>query len=82
MRRLLLVGLALSIDNLVVGFALGASESSVLLTVAALAIVSIAMTLLGLEAGSRRGTRVEQQSEEIGGGILVLVGVALMCSLF
>ena len=81
-RKLLLVGAALSIDNLVVGFALGTSESSVLLTVLAIAIASISMSLLGLEVGSRLGTRVEQRSEEIGGAILVLVGVALMLSLF
>ena len=82
LRKLLLVGLALSIDNLVVGFALGASESSVVLTVAAIAVASIGMSLLGLEIGSRLGSRVEQRSEEIAGAILVLVGVALMLSLF
>ena len=82
MRKLLLVGLALSIDNLVVGFALGTSESSVVLTVVAIAVASIGMSLLGLEIGSRLGSRVEQRSEEIAGAILVLVGVALMLSLF
>jgi putative Mn2+ efflux pump MntP len=35
------------------------------------------MSLLGLELGSRLGQRIERWSEEIGGGVLILVGIAL-----
>ena len=40
-------------------------------------VVSILMSLFGLELGHRVGTRVEEWSEEIGGGVLILVGVAI-----
>jgi putative Mn2+ efflux pump MntP len=35
------------------------------------------MSLVGLELGSRLGERVEKWSEEIGGAVLIGVGVAL-----
>jgi putative Mn2+ efflux pump MntP len=41
-------------------------------------VVSVGMTLVGLELGNRLGTRVEAWSEEIGGGVLILVGFALV----
>ena len=36
------------------------------------------MSLVGLELGNRLGHRVERWSEEIGGGVLILVGIALL----
>ena len=93
---------ALSIDNLVVGFALGvfhiaiavAAVPRLLLTLhlaclAALvdgpcptmAVVSVAMSLLGLELGSRVGSTVGERSEEIGGVVLILVGIAIAAGL-
>lgn len=78
-RGLLLVtGAALSVDNLVVGFALGAHKVSVVLAAVVIAVVSVVMSLVGLEVGSRLGTSVERWSSEFGGIVLVLVGVAMM----
>jgi len=76
--RLLLVGAALSIDNLLVGLALGASDGSLLAALLAIGVVSIVMTLLGLELGSRLGARVERRAGELGAGLLVLVGIVLI----
>jgi len=39
--------------------------------------VSIVMSLVGLEVGHHLGKRVEEWSEEIGGGVLILVGVLI-----
>lgn len=55
MRRLLLIGAALSVDNLVVGIALGTSGTSLILAVVAIAIVSVIMTLAGLESEADSG---------------------------
>jgi len=77
-RRLLLVAAALSIDNLVIGFALGSSHVSIPLAVIAIGVVSIAMCVAGLELGERLGSRVERFAGEIGAVVLVLVGVAVM----
>jgi putative Mn2+ efflux pump MntP len=76
-RELLLLGAALSIDNLIVGFALGVYHVPIVLAAVMMAVVSVGLSLLGLELGSRLGARVGEYSEMAGGGVLVLVGIAL-----
>ena len=75
--RLLITALALSLDNLVVGFALGVYPVPLVEAAAVIGGVSVALSLLGLELGNRLGSRVERWSEEISGAVLVLVGLAL-----
>jgi manganese efflux pump family protein len=75
--RLLLAGLALSLDNLVVGFALSFSHISFLLAGGVIALVSIGMSLVGLELGNHVGKRIEGWSEVFSGIILILVGLAI-----
>jgi manganese efflux pump family protein len=75
--RLLLSGLALSLDNLVVGFALGAYQVSVLTGAAIFGAVSVVMSLAGLELGAKIGERAGSRGEQIGGVILISVGVAI-----
>lgn len=75
--RLLVTGLALSIDNLAVGFALGAYHVSVVLAAVVIGAVSVALSLIGLELGSRLGTRTGQRGELIGGLVLIGVGIAI-----
>ena len=74
---LLVTALALSIDNLAVGFALAVYPVDIWLAALTFGVVSIVMSLAGLELGRLLGKRAEQWSEEIGGGVLVLVGVAI-----
>ncbi len=76
-RALVITAVALSLDNLVVGFALGVYRVNLLLAALLIGGVSVAMSLAGLELGSRLGSRVEEWSEELGGGVLILVGIAL-----
>ena len=76
-RRMLITGLALSIDNLAVGFALGTYHVSVALAAIVIGIVSVAMSLLGLELGSRAGRRAGESGELIGGIVLIGVGIAI-----
>jgi putative Mn2+ efflux pump MntP len=77
MTRLLATGLALSVDNLVVGFALGTYHVSFVVAAALIAATSVAMSLVGLELGSRLGEHLGQRSELLGGAILVVVGSAI-----
>jgi manganese efflux pump family protein len=77
MRRLLLIGAALSVDNLVVGLALGTSGTSLVEAVLTIGVVSIAMTLVGLELGCRLGSRFEEWAGELGAAVLVAVGVVV-----
>lgn len=75
--RMLITGLALSIDNLAVGFALGTYRVSVPIAAVVIGAVSVALSLLGLELGSRIGTRAGERGELIGGIVLIGVGAAI-----
>jgi putative Mn2+ efflux pump MntP len=81
MHQLLITALALSIDNLAVGFAIAIYNVPIVLAAVLMAGISVAMSLVGLELGHRLGERVESWSEEIGGGVLILVGLALAIGL-
>jgi putative Mn2+ efflux pump MntP len=80
-HRLVLLAAGLSIDNLIVGFALGAYKVSIALAVIVIAVVSVAMSLIGLELGDRLGARVEHNSELLAGIVLIGVGVAIAIGL-
>jgi manganese efflux pump family protein len=79
--RLLLMAAALSIDNLIVGFALGAYHVPLGLAVSLIAIASVGLSLLGLELGAQLGARVEHRSELLAGIVLICVGVAIAVGL-
>jgi manganese efflux pump family protein len=72
--RIVALGAALSIDNVAVGFALGAYHVNVLLAALVIASVSVLLTLIGLEVGARIGQRLGGRSELVGGALLILVG--------
>lgn len=78
LKRLLLASFALSIDNLVVGFALSLYQTPILISALVIAFASVLMSLVGLELGNRLGARVEHWSEELGAAVLILVGLALL----
>jgi manganese efflux pump family protein len=78
MAKLLILAAALSIDNLVVGFALGAYRAPLALSVAVIALVSVGLSLVGLELGARLGARVEHRSELLSGLVLIAVGLAIL----
>lgn len=75
--KLVLTGAALSIDNLVVGFALGTFKVPLVLAVIIIALVSVGMSLVGLEIGRKMGRSVERWSGEVGGAILIIVGILI-----
>jgi putative Mn2+ efflux pump MntP len=75
--RLVVIAAALSVDNLVVGFALGAYRVNFAVAVVTIAAISVAMSLLGLELGRHLGERIGRRSELFGGAALVLVGIAI-----
>lgn len=77
LSQLILLAAGLSIDNLVIGFALGAQSVSLVVAVIVIGVVCVALSLVGLELGARLGERVGRRSELIGAVVLTLVGIAL-----
>jgi manganese efflux pump family protein len=75
--RLLASGLVLSMDNLVVGFALGTYGVSVAAGAILIGSISVAMSLIGLELGGLLGRWAGARSEQMSGVILILVGAAI-----
>src|SRR5215475_4508387 len=75
--RMLVTGLALSIDNLAVGFALGTYHVGIVLAAVVIGLVSVALSLAGLELGSRIGRRAGSRGELISGGVLIGVGILI-----
>jgi putative Mn2+ efflux pump MntP len=75
--RLLASGLVLSMDNLVVGFALGTYGVSVAAGAILIGSISVAMSLVGLELGGLLGRWAGPRSEQMSGVILILVGAAI-----
>ncbi len=75
--RLVVTGIALSVDNLAVGFALGTYHVSLIVAVAVIGAVSVTLSLLGLELGDRLGAQTVDRGELVGGLVLIGVGVAL-----
>jgi manganese efflux pump family protein len=75
--RLLVSGLVLSLDNLVVGFALGTYQVGIVAGAILIGAVSVAMSLVGLEVGGLLGRWVGKRSEQMSGVILILVGAAV-----
>ncbi len=75
--KLILSGLALSVDNLVVGFALGTYHVSIIQGALVIGVVSVALALIGLELGARIGQWAGQRGEQLAGLLLISVGVAV-----
>ena len=72
--RLLLAGLVLSADNLAAGFALGAYQVDIAAAAVVFGVVSVAMSLAGLELGARIGAAAGERSELIACVLLIVVG--------
>ncbi len=81
LKGLMLAAFGLSLDNLIVGFSLGASKESLLGTLAAIGLMSVALALVGLEIGHRLGERLKAYGEIASSLILILVGVAIAIKL-
>ena len=75
--RLLVAGLALSLDNLVVGFALGTYRTSIAVAALVIGAVSVALSLIGLELGARIGKRAGDHGGQLAGLVLISVGIAI-----
>ena len=75
--KLILAGLALSVDNLIIGFSLGTYHVSILLATVIIGATSVIMSLIGLELGNKLSSKAEEYSELVSGIILIVVGILI-----
>jgi manganese efflux pump family protein len=76
--RLVLTAFALSIDNLAAGFALGTYHVGLAVAAVVIGLVSVAMSLAGLEMGTLISSRWTGRGEIAAGAILTVVGLTIL----
>jgi manganese efflux pump family protein len=79
--HLIVLGAALSLDNLAIGFALGTYRVNILVAALVIGSVSVVLSLIGLEIGSRLGARLGERSELFGGAVMILLGALVATGL-
>ncbi len=80
--RVLVSGLALSGDNLAVGFVLSGYHTGLVQAAVVFGVISVAMSLAGLELGARIGAATGDRSELIASAMLIAVGTAIAAGAF
>jgi manganese efflux pump family protein len=75
--RVVASGLALSADNLAAGFALGAYHTGLAVAATVFGVVSVVMSLAGLELGAALGAGASDRCELVASVMLVAVGCAV-----
>lgn len=80
--RVLVSAVALSVDNLAAGFALGTFRVGLAVAAPVFGVVSVIMSLVGLEVGARIGAAAGDRSELIACAMLVGVGAAMAAGVF
>jgi putative Mn2+ efflux pump MntP len=76
--KALLLGVAISVDELAIGFTLGLLGVSVVLVVALIALQTVTVTELGLRLGKRLSERARDGAERLAGVALTALGVVLL----
>lgn len=76
--KIVFLAIALSLDNLTVGFGLGMFHAPLVVAAIVFGLVSFTMTSLGLELGRYVGRRVSISSDKLSGTVLLLAAGAMM----
>jgi len=76
-RGLAALSLGLTLDNLVVGFALGLGDTDPLLLAATIAAFAMCFTLIGLELGRHGRREREAAAQTLSGVLLIALGVGI-----
>jgi putative Mn2+ efflux pump MntP len=79
---LVLLSVATSIDALAVGFSLAMIDVNIWVPAAMIGVVTAAMSVAGLNLGTRLGGRFGHRMEMVGGVILILVGAKIVVEHF
>src|SRR3984893_8911067 len=80
--RVVASGLALSADNLAAGFALGAYHTGLAVAATVFGVVSVVMSLAGLELGAMLGAGASDVCELVASVMLIAIGSAVAAGVF
>ncbi|KRW93028.1 hypothetical protein SD51_00895 [Alicyclobacillus tengchongensis] len=71
--KILFLAIALSLDNLTVGFGIGMFNAPLGIAAVIFGVISLCLTLLGLEVGRHLGRRVSLSPDKLSGAVLLIV---------
>jgi putative Mn2+ efflux pump MntP len=77
-RTIVLLAVALSLDNLAVGLGLGLLQAPIPVAAGFMGVCSLILTLVGLELGRLLGNRVGERSELFSGVVLIAAGLFIL----
>jgi putative Mn2+ efflux pump MntP len=77
-KRLLLLGVATSVDALAVGLTLSLIDLPLALSAGVIGLVTFALCLPAVHMGARLGTRLAHRAELVGGVVLVAIGANIL----
>lgn len=79
MKEMLMLAIATSIDALAVGISLAALDRPIVESSAIIGVVTFVISIIGVYIGNFFGNRYKKRAELVGGIILVLIGVKILC---
>lgn len=78
-KTMIVLAIATSIDALAVGITFAFFKVNVLLSVTLIGIITFILSVIGTKIGNRFGNKYEKNAELIGGTILILIGLKILC---
>ena len=78
--KLMMLSVATSLDALAVGFSLAMLQVSIWYPSAVIGVVTLAISVIGFQFGTRLGVRFGKHMETAGGIVLILIGVRIIAS--
>jgi manganese efflux pump family protein len=76
--RLMMLSVATSIDALAVGLSLAMLQVSIWYPSAIIGVVTLVISIIGFQFGTRLGTRFGKRMEIVGGVVLILIGLRII----
>ncbi len=77
-KELFILAIATSIDALAVGIVFATEKTNIILSVSLIAIITFALSFVGIIIGNKFGSKYESKAEIAGGAVLVILGVKIL----
>ena len=78
LKELLIMAVATSIDALAVGITFAFLQISIVPSVCAIGLITLALSFVGVIVGNRFGNRFQSKAQLAGGTVLVLIGLRIL----
>lgn len=77
-KELFILAIATSIDALAVGIVFATEKTNIILSVSLIAVITFALSFVGIIIGNKFGSKYESKAEIAGGAVLVILGVKIL----